>query len=169
MRAPRSVELQARKLLYQNWDGILPVPVEDVAHRLLGTKVQYVDRAEIGNADGEAAVEMIKGRPKGIIRVARNMPEHRKRFTIAHELGHLVLGHARLGEKNKRRDWISSLGVDPEERDANLFAAEMLMPAPFVRKAFYHEKIATISDMARLFRVSEEAMLYRLRSLELLP
>jgi len=159
----------ARRLLYRKWDGVLPVPIADIAERLLGRKVEYVSREKLGGADGEACVEMINGSPRGVIRIANDLHEHRKRFTIAHELGHLVLGHARLGKENKRRDFLSQLGIDPEERDANLFAAEMLMPAQFVEKAFYSKEIRNIKEMARLFQVSETAMENRLYSLGLLP
>ncbi|RME85388.1 MAG: ImmA/IrrE family metallo-endopeptidase [Zetaproteobacteria bacterium] len=169
MRALRPPELRARKLLYAKWDGVLPVPVDRIAPMITRTPVEYVDRDEIGGADGEARVEMMDDRPTGFIRVANDMHIHRKRFTIAHELGHLALGHARLGEEYKRRDWLSSLGVDEEERDANLFAAEFLMPAQFVEKAFYHDEIKDIAELARLFFVSEVAMLNRLQSLGLLP
>ena len=43
--------------------------------------------------------------------------ERRRRFTIAHELGHCVLGHLGHGSPNKY-----------EEREANRFAAEFLAP-----------------------------------------
>ena len=42
------------------------------------------------------------------------LPETRKRFTLAHELGHYVLGHRRDGEA--------------EEREANCFARNILAP-----------------------------------------
>jgi Zn-dependent peptidase ImmA (M78 family) len=56
------------------------------------------------------------------------------------------------------------IGVDPEakalEREANVFAAELLMPEPEVRTAWSGDVTAT----AERFGVSAEAMQWRLYS-----
>lgn len=56
------------------------------------------------------------------------LPAGRQRFTIAHEVGHLVLGHvAPGGVTTVNRE--PAPGDDPIERQANQFAARLLAPA----------------------------------------
>lgn len=56
------------------------------------------------------------------------LPAGRQRFTIAHEVGHLVLGHvAPGGVTTVNRE--PTPGDNPIERQANQFAARLLAPA----------------------------------------
>ena len=70
----------------------------------------------------------------------------RQRFTIAHELGHAVL-HAREGIhldqafRLRFRDQTSAMAIDPEEIDANSFAAELLMPADELNRVWVLRKV----------------------------
>jgi Zn-dependent peptidase ImmA (M78 family) len=97
-------------------------------------------------------------------------PTGRQRFTIAHELGHLVLGHldelhvdvsAREGS-DERPGYDSA-----QEKAANEFAANLLMPAPWVKaRASAGEPP---DHMAGLFQVSDLALGYRFMSLGIKP
>lgn len=97
--------------------------------------------------------------------------EHRRRFTIAHEIGHYVLHsgeilHYDTDELEKiflRSDDISS----PEEIEANHFAAELLMPEELILKCIEDDE-RSIKVLAERFNVSEGAMRYRLTNLRLL-
>lgn len=107
----------------------------------------------------------------------------RQRFTIAHELGHYVLNHQRQGvfvdtpEKyfTLFRDNHSATGEDFQEREANAFAAALLMPLDLVREgASYisrtnitrNEDFELIPELAKRFNVSNLAMSYRLTNLD---
>jgi hypothetical protein len=79
-----------------------------------------------------------------------NHPWCRKRFTIAHEIGHLLLGHT----CNKNDPTTAH-----NEKEANCFAAELLVPAKVLKKTF--KKITKIPELSKLFRVSAETMGYR--------
>jgi Zn-dependent peptidase ImmA (M78 family) len=68
----------------------------------------------------------------------------------------------------KRRDERSAKGVDLDEMEANLFAAELLMPIKFLQQdlkrvgeldLLHDEKVA---QLARLYQVSNQAMAVRL-------
>ena len=101
-------------------------------------------------------------------------PPFRKRFTIAHELGHHFL---HLIEDGEFVDGDADLFRQPpesgeelsEERwreiQANMFAAALLMPEDEVREAWL--RLRSIGAMARLFNVSEQAMGIRLDQLRL--
>lgn len=97
----------------------------------------------------------------------------RKRFTIAHELGHYILhsDKALFIDKTPKvmfRNSASSSGEDLQEREANHFAAALLMPIKLIK-----EEINNIPDnirnpieyLAKKFKVSEQAMTFRLANL----
>lgn len=107
----------------------------------------------------------------------------RQRFTIAHELGHYILNHQRQGvfvdtpEKyfTLFRDNNSSTGEDFQEREANAFAASLLMPRDLLLEAattIYQTGITRNEDydiipvLADGFKVSKLAMSIRLTNLD---
>jgi Zn-dependent peptidase ImmA (M78 family) len=111
----------------------------------------------------------------------------RKRFTIAHEIAHFLLHEGDvlhvdqregvdLGLRMKRRDPGSSLGIDDEEKEANLFAAELLMPTSFLETDLLEMKASAPQDedediveaLAKRYDVSIQAMTFRLTNLGLL-
>jgi hypothetical protein len=89
--------------------------------------------------------------------------ERRRRFTIAHEIGHFMLHPPRA--RMERGGRVSEAGR-LEEREADSFAAELLMPEPLVRQAV-HEQGADVSRLADRFLVSKAAMQLRLKILGL--
>lgn len=89
----------------------------------------------------------------------------RRRFTVAHELGHMVLGHRDAPRDGP--DAFRSGTRDPIERAANQFAAELLMPAEAVRRAVVSGRFASLEELASAFRVSPAAMNYRVTNLQL--
>ena len=86
----------------------------------------------------------------------KNHHVHRKRFTVAHEIGHSVLGHT--SHINQGRD-LNSAEVDKIEADQ--FAAELLMPLRMV-KADIEGGIRSANQLALRYWVSQEAMGRRL-------
>ena len=88
----------------------------------------------------------------------------RKRFTIAHELAHYFLHH---DQKEIEFLDLRSTERDDKERAADAFAAELLMPETCVREE--HDKLMfpTVRQLALVFGVSEEAMYYRLKNLQI--
>lgn len=105
-------------------------------------------------------------------------PLGRQRFTAAHELGHAVL-HGELLSRF-RADTNTTLresdeANDPKEREANRFAAELLMPVELIRsreRELREElKVPTCPRFVLAYRlasellVSREAMRYRLKQL----
>ena len=87
----------------------------------------------------------------------------RRRFSIAHEVGHFVLHPGRLAPE---RSGMANEAMRFEEREADSFAAELLMPEHMVRRAALQDG-ADASRLADRFEVSEAAMSLRLRRLGL--
>lgn len=101
----------------------------------------------------------------------RGHPENRQRFTVAHELGHLLM-HTKAGQDNILfRDDRSSKGTIIKEIQANAFAAALLIPENEIRRrvkdpitSLHDDKV---EDLAREFAVSALTMSYRLQDLNL--
>lgn len=152
-----------------------PIDVRHVAMHL-GARVFEDD---LGDVSG-----MLISRPGSApcIVVNKTHADVRKRFTIAHEIGHIYLHHRSHGGsdvhvdrghfisfRNKR----SEAGTDATEIEANQFAAVLLMPTALVR--IEAEKLgsrrltdAHVDEFAQSFRVSQQAMTIRLHALGLL-
>lgn len=121
------------------------------------------------NADVSALIKKEVGEDARVV-VNQADSAVRKRFSCAHELGHYI-HHRNAGDKEfawtDYRGPLSSSGLDSEEVYANKFAAALLMPAAEVRRRY--ESGGRAADLAATFRVSLEAMQYRLANLDLKP
>jgi Zn-dependent peptidase ImmA (M78 family) len=154
-------DVAAGELLEECWDGSLPIDPVRVA-QTLGVKVLDAPL----NDDVSGALVKEKNADPSILLNASDS-KNRKRFTCAHELGHFI---RRADEPEKYeyvdyRDERSSTGTVEEERFANGFAANLLMPELLV-KSFHDQKLPDFR-MARMFGVSQEAMHFRLKNLGL--
>jgi len=103
------------------------------------------------------------GRGRTRLKAQERAPTARERWRLAHEIGHHVLH----GDQPTPRQvqWEKN----ELELEADLFAAELLMPAPLVEKAVKEfEGRIDIEETARSFRVGRQEMEKRLRQLGLL-
>lgn len=86
----------------------------------------------------------------------------RARWTIAHEIGHLALGHATRSRTTLSQRSAYNANLNRDETDANRFAAAFLIP----------EAVANVSDtttasaISERFKVSKEAAARRLEELQ---
>ena len=149
-----------------------PVPVEKIA-KALGVKVHRVPFEE----DLSGMIYMDGETP--IIGVNARHHVNRRRFTVAHELGHLMLHRNTLAGRvhvDRRfpvlmRDATSASGLDSREIEANQFAAELLMPKSFLvleirrKKAFDIDDDKPVMELANKFQVSKQALQFRLLNL----
>ncbi len=164
---------EALALVYQ------PKPPIDV--------LKIADKNNISVVIDKSAPEDISGfittnNKTTVIGINGEHDKKRQRFTIAHELGHFLLGHINSEETHvdkkiviRFRNNSSSSGELVEEVEANLFAAELLMPTEMIykkiatNKAFELEDLSErIASLAKEFNVSEQAMMIRLTNLGIL-
>ena len=89
----------------------------------------------------------------------------RKRFTIAHEIGHYVLEHLNSDCKKYRKIDYDNNDNSSEERQANKFAATLLMPKKMISEVW--KQFKDIKITASTFGVSQEACAIRLSKLNL--
>lgn len=116
------------------------------------------------------------GPSAGLIGVNSHHPRVRQRFTIAHELGHFFLSdheglHVDHKFEFKLRDETSAEGTDPEEVEANSFAARFLMPTKMLKRDVTEMgpidavDESAIRDLAQKYQVSAQALLIRIHQL----
>ena len=105
---------------------------------------------------------------------------YRERFTIAHELGHIFLHFSedkktfidehlnrKLKEKNLKAAarGLNHLSDIEVEREANNFAADLLMPKEIIFKYLFFSP----KKISNIFKVSKEAVEIRLKTLGMIP
>lgn len=162
-------EKDAAQLLIDLWDEddegrpLIPVDPIQIAD-WLGIDVLTA----VMDSDFSGALEKRRYQDP-VIYLNRMDSKNRQRFTCAHELGHYYrrTKHGELEYSfTDRRDKLARTGTDPEEVYANQFAAALIMPAPEVKR--WHKSLrADPIRLANRFRVSEDAMRFRLVNLRL--
>lgn len=122
-----SCEIYATALLERIGQKTLPTRPREVA-RKLNIPIKEVE------ADDRYDGYLLKYKDSlGIMINKSILYETRKNFTIAHEIGHAEIPHHKESEyKCLKTDIDSSSGISQQEKEANEFAAELLMPASFV-------------------------------------
>jgi Zn-dependent peptidase ImmA (M78 family)/transcriptional regulator with XRE-family HTH domain len=135
------------------WDVGLRIFYGELPSRIAG---MYAYSAELG----------------GCILINRKHPPERRRVSMIHEYGHLLVDRYKPGI-----DYLASPGRKPaNERFVEAFGLSFLMPAPSVRQKF-QDIVATTGDfqvadlcrMKHFYFVSLEAMTLRVEQLGLIP
>ena len=130
----------------------LPIKVSQICKNL-GIITKTYDSEE--EDDGYSLI--LEGSP--FIFINRNMPKARQRFTCAHELGHIILGHV---GKYKLVNREPSPYDSPIEQQANIFASRLLAPA-----CVLHELgISDAKSIAKTCGISIKAAEFRAQRLK---
>ncbi len=155
---------RARALLASVGLDAPPVDVEKVAESLgfLVTRFPF--------PEGTSGATVIDGTARTIGVNERHYPT-RQRFTIAHELGHYVGGHEDYHVYDSKTHMEQGLPrwAHPgfqQEREADEFAAELLMPQPFLERDLKQRRY-TLTDLAQRYEVSPQAMVIQITDLGL--
>ncbi len=173
MLKPSQIEDRVRDLLRRLRIKGPSVPVRVIAEGL---------GASVRDADFDDDTSGVLTRRSGAPVIGVNASHHpvRQRFTIAHEIGHLVLhsdalhvdaGHQLgvLPPAPLRRDARSSQAVDYREIEANRFAAALLMPEDFILRDLKGEPQPVspdkLAELAKAYEVSRQAITFRLTNL----
>ena len=98
----------------------------------------------------DAVAQVVPGLPPMIF-FSTHAPMDRLRFTLAHELGHLIM-HA--------------LPTPAMEKEANRFAAEFLMPAADIVHQLTRVTLPLLATLKAVWKVSMAALLERARMLQ---
>lgn len=145
---PSGVE-EVRNLLHPDF-------VRDFIEHLAAIEVDVVRLDEVAN-DYSFTVE---SRPIIVLKATGNW--FRENWSLAHELGHLALGHEGVLTVEDK--------VVPEEAAANAFAAELLLPEARLRDISWDAlELAELAELVWSWGVSTDALSRRLSALALEP
>jgi len=168
-------EQAAERLLTAMNIKSVPIPIDKIA-KSLGVKVSY----EPFDGKDDMSGVLIKKGDSVVIGINSSHAKTRQRFTLAHEIGHLVLKHKGdvFIDKTMRinRDSKSALAIDKNEIEANGFAAALLMPREMIMKEIQKRLTSKagkkdyllVDYLAGAFEVSSQSMEYRLNNLGIL-
>lgn len=173
-RRQRQIEELAEKVLREAGIQVAPIEISQIA-KLHGVEITDYDLG----VDVSGVLVLKDG--KATIGLNPNDSKVRRRFTIAHELGHFFLEHQRGGlfvDNHKKnfavmyRDAQSSTGEILQEQEANAFAAAILMPRELLEswtKKFNFDLTdeSDLKTLANQFKVSSQAMAIRIANLGL--
>jgi len=176
----REIESRAFDIITQC--GFQPnqsIDLEMVADVLGANVIERTLDAEV------SGVLIVKGNEKHIL-INQEHSTRRKRFTTSHEFGHLVLHdmsndrvivdtdirvYQRVGQAGSAAyNQAGSTTTSREEKEANLFAASLLMPAQWLQDAAkeLHDDDSFVELLAKKFDVSEQACFIRLQQLNII-
>ena len=169
-------------MLYKNykiarnraWEVLIECKIDELPLNLIkiinfyNIKIKYFSQSdyiktlspEIQNGDGFSKIEHGQ---KVIYLNDKKGTKARRRFTIAHELGHCLLGHDL--SKTKYRNSETDSSDDPiEEMQANVFARDILMSAIVL----HYTGCINYKDIMKLCNVSEISAKIREKRMKLL-
>lgn len=156
--------VKAQDVLRSYWDGRIPVDLFALA-RALGVNIVGGLEAEEEGAGLCAVVSCDTVSPK--VRLSSSALELRRRFALAHAIGHVCLRHQ--GDFYDRIATYSVTERDSAEAACNRFAMELLMPESAIKNLIVKRNVTDLRRLAQLFAVSEVAMRYRLQRLGWIP
>ena len=157
-----SPEALVKRILQAEPNLPVPVPIQELCARLGILRIEDLDTDAF-----EGGLVTDAKRSGGTI-LARRGGEPRRRFTIAHELGHFLMAHHipdlpdRFSCKKSDMLRITAKEGDPRQRrevEANRFASLLLMPPHLLRgamTAFREPDLQHVLALARDFAVGAE-------------
>ena len=163
------IEQKAEQILNESGLRSIPVPIEDIA-------AHY--KLQIGKAtSSDFSGILIRKDGAALIGINSTDTPRRQRFTIAHEIGHFFLHPTKEVLVDYRRTSNKGAHRTPKEREADIFAASLLMPRQELIKDFMRVAGGVLTDeeqtknvvslLATKYEVSDEAMNIRLLGLSL--
>lgn len=140
--------------------GIFPIPIEEIA-QYLGFSCHAFNPVS-GILDVSGAVNHQTNK----IYVNKCDSARRQFFTVAHEIGHIVLHGANADYIDYRGNVSESKEEEQKEKEANYFAASLLMPEEIFRLK-WRECNKSFNQLSNFFGVSTVAIAIRANSIGL--
>jgi Zn-dependent peptidase ImmA (M78 family) len=138
----------AQSEAFKLWETLgerkIPIKLNDIV-KLMDVLVKEEDIPSNIRSEG---VTQMDSSGKCIIRYKKNMPIEVQRFTVAHELGHIILEHISFDGSS------SQCSGNCQEQEANAFAGALLVPVKDL-KVFLKKKDKSIDDIVTRYWISK--------------
>lgn len=158
----QGVKQKVAQVLLENFITNPPIDVYEIANNE-GLEIEIKDFGDkFNNISGYIKLEI------RTIFVNSKDPENRRKFTIAHELGHWILHKDKLESEPEKYAILYRIPLgrpqdDPVEQEANWFAANLLVPEEMLAA---RREGKTEEQLATEFHVSRDVIGYRISDLE---
>jgi Zn-dependent peptidase ImmA (M78 family) len=153
----RKGAIAANKMIDEcGFDNIFEIPLE----KLVAGRGAILRYSELKGADGRIVFGKLG---KAIITINSKIEyEGKRRFTIAHELGHFEM-HKNIAPHNDSEITMSSFKNGNQETEANQFAAELLLPKGIFCQELNHKKFSPslLRSLAETFNSSLTSVVFR--------
>ncbi|WP_449407156.1 helix-turn-helix domain-containing protein [Microbacterium maritypicum] len=152
--------ITAAQQLREHWNlGAAPIPHLVYELEQHGILTVFFSMKNDTDEDGKSKIDAFSTnalpRPMIVLTPDKADDVLRHRFTAAHELGHVVLHHGRLGSDVEM------------ERQADLFASEFLTPRDVIRDELPTRlNIGALEELSAIWGVSVKMLIRRSRALE---
>ena len=148
--APEYIANYTRRLLKVNVDE----PIKNIFSLLETAGIIIYEINDDEKFDG---VSFITDKGNPIIIVNKNFSNDRKRFTIAHELGHILMHNENNFPISSYRD---------KEKEANQFASEFLMPENYIKNSLRNLKLSEVGNLKSYWLTSMSSIIRRAKDLK---
>lgn len=146
--SPETIAKYARKTL-----KIKPnEPVKDINKLIESHGVVIIEIDNIEKFDG---VSLLTDNGIPVIIINKSFSNDRKRFTLAHELGHLLMhicGDFPISDYRDEKE---------REKEANIFASEFLMPKDSIKNSLYGLKLSDLIPLKSYWLTSMQSLIRR--------
>ncbi len=159
METKEHIKKIARDIILKN-EIAIPVNLKSVAITVNSIIVYYKLPHNVCGSTIKVKKGKIKYDAEYIIIVNTLQTDTRKRFTVAHEIGHIVMKHHdKLFLCNLNNDKCNILEFKKKlDREADIFASELLMPSYHVERLIHEYGITDIDLLCKFYNVSKSAM-----------
>ena len=172
MRYEDLPEIKKAQELCDAYGVCLSAPQIDLAKVMSDNGISFTSQPLSDEVSG--ALDVREGRR--VILVNSRHSKARQRFSAAHELGHFFMNapsnEVHMSAATFFRNALSSAGTDENEKKANRFAAELLMPSPLLRKMLFDagniieaDDGRALKQIADIFGVSVAALTIKIAGL----
>ena len=152
---PREVAAKVRKALHLKDDEPISNICGLVKHA--GVKIKFVN-SDLDGFFGLSAFDK-GGFPAIVVNVREGISVERQIFTVAHELGHIVMHYGSFQKE-------ATVESESEEAAADQFAGYFLMPQEAFNKSWQENKglhwLQSILHIKRIYKVSYKTVIHRL-------
>jgi Zn-dependent peptidase ImmA (M78 family)/DNA-binding XRE family transcriptional regulator len=152
---PKEYAIKVRDLLKLKNDE----PINDICGLVehAGIKIKF-EKSDLDGFFGLSALDK-NGYPAIVVNVREDISVERQIFTVAHELGHIVM-------HQNSYDGLLGKEKEQEEKEADQFASYFLMPQVAFEKSWQENKgnhwLKSILHIKRVYKISYQTVIYRL-------
>lgn len=132
--------------------GLQDNPVRDIIGLMEKNGIIVVELET--NCEEFDGVSFMTDNGYSVIIINKSFSNDRKRFTIAHELGHLIMHSTSLIPDYRNK-----------EDEANKFASEFLMPEIAIKNSLHRLRLSHLTDLKRVWLTSMASILRRAKDL----